>query len=129
MAVPRVVTLAALLATVPWAGAAAQSGVTGRWRIDIYDMAPAPVYGELVFADSAGILIGHAAFSNRNGPPVALTRVRTSEAGQLEFAIAGDGGAAFTGRSFDGTRRIRHRQPGRDAHAPSYPRKQLPSPR
>ena len=107
MASPRVVLLAAFLATVPWAGAAAQTGVTGRWRIDIYDISPAPVFGELVFTDSAGTLVGRAAFSNRNGPPVTLTRVRTTDAGLLEFAIPGEGGAAFSGRATDGARRIR----------------------
>ena len=107
MVAPRLVILAASLATVPWAGAAAQSGMTGRWRIDIYDMSPAPVYGELVFTDSAGTLVGRAAFSNRNGPPVTLARVRTTDAGLLEFAIPGDGGASFSGRTTDGARRIR----------------------
>ena len=107
MAPSRVVVLAAFLATVPWAGAAAQSGITGRWRIDIYDMAPAPVFGELLFTDSAGTLVGRAAFSNRNGPPVSLTQVRSSDAGLLEFAIPGEGGAAFSGRAFDGARRLR----------------------
>jgi len=107
VAAPRVAFLAALLATVPWAGAAAQAEIAGRWRIDIYDIAPAPVFGELVFADSAGTLVGRATFSNRNGPPVTLTRVRTNDAGLLEFAIPGDGGAAFSGRTMDGARRIR----------------------
>ena len=107
MILPRVAYLAALLVTFPWAGAAAQAEIAGRWRIDIYDIAPAPVFGELVFTDSAGILVGRATFSNRNGPPVTLTRVRTNDAGLLEFAIPGDGGAAFSGRTTDGARRIR----------------------
>lgn len=107
MALPRVVSLAALLATVPWAGAAAQAGMAGRWRIDIYDITPAPVFGELLFTDSAGTLVGRAAFSNRNGPPVSLVQVRSSDAGLLEFTVPGEGAAVFSGRTFDGARRIR----------------------
>lgn len=107
MASPRVVTLAALLATFLWSGATAQSSMAGRWRIDVYDITPAPVFGELVFTDSAGTLVGRAVFSNRNGPPVALTQVRASDAGLLEFAIAGDGGGSFSGRTFEGARRMR----------------------
>lgn len=104
---PRAIALAAALATLPWAGAAAQSGVAGRWRIDIYDLTPAPVYGELVLADSAGSLVGQAAVSNRNGPPVTLTHVRSAEPGLLEFVIPGEGGATFSGRIFEGARRLR----------------------
>ena len=103
----RVVALAATLGAVPWAGASGQSAMAGRWLIDVYDITPAPLYGELILADSSGVLVGRVALSSRNGPPVALSQVRVTDAGLLEFVIPGDGGASFSGRSADGTRRLR----------------------
>lgn len=86
---------------------AAQDGVVGRWRIDVYDITPAPLYGELIFTDSAGATVGRAEFSNRIGPPVALSQVRVSDAGLLQFVVPGDGGAVFSGRASEGPRRLR----------------------
>jgi hypothetical protein len=81
--------------------------MAGRWRIDVYDITPAPLYGDLVLADSSGALVGRVALSNRNGPPVALSQVRVTDAGLLEFVVPGEGGATFSGRAADGTRRLR----------------------
>ena len=95
------------LGALHFADVAAQEGVTGRWRIDVYDLTPTPLYGELIFTDSAGATRGRAEFSNRNGPPVALSQVLVSDAGLLQFVVPGDGGAAFSGRASDGARRLR----------------------
>lgn len=89
-----------------WTSAAAQS-VAGRWRIDVYDITPAPLYGELVLDDSSGVLVGRVALSNRSGPPVALSQVRVTDAGLFEFVVPGEGGASFTGRTTEGSRRLR----------------------
>jgi hypothetical protein len=89
------------------ADVAAQAGIAGRWRIDVYEITPAPLYGELMFADSAGALIGRAEFSNRNGPPVALSQILLSDAGLLQFVVPGEGGTLFRGRAPDASRRMR----------------------
>ena len=99
--------LAAALALFRCANVAAQEGVAGRWRIDVYDLTPTPLYGELIFADSAGATRGRAEFSNRSGPPVALSQVLVSDAGLLQFVVPGEGGAAFSGRASEGARRLR----------------------
>jgi hypothetical protein len=80
--------------------------MAGRWRIDVYDITPAPLYGELLLADSSGALVGRVALSNRNGPPVTLAQVRVTDAG-LAFVVPGEGGASFTGRMVEGSRRLR----------------------
>ena len=99
--------LAAALALFRCANVAAQEGIAGRWRIDVYEITPAPLYGELIFTDSAGTSSGRAEFSNRNGPPVALSQVLVSDAGLLQFVVPGEGGAAFSGRASEGARRMR----------------------
>ena len=103
---PGVTALVAALGLIRGVPAAAQDGVVGRWRIDVYDITPAPLYGVLIFTDSAGATRGRAEFSNRNGPPVALSQVRVGDAGLLEFVIPGEGGAVFSGRSVEGSRRL-----------------------
>lgn len=83
--------------------AAAQQGVTGRWRIDVTELSPAPVFGELVLADSAGLLVGRAALSSNNGPPVSLVHAVLDQAGVVSFTIPGPGGATFSGRLGEGS--------------------------
>lgn len=104
---PGVIALVLGLSTLSSARATAQSPVTGRWRIDVYDLTPAPLYGELVFTDSTGVLAGRAAFSNRSGPPVPLTQVLINDNGFLEFVVPGEGGAIFSARGSEGPRRMR----------------------
>ncbi len=103
---PRVLALVAGVSTVHGASLAAQGSIVGRWRIDVYDVTPAPLYGELIFTDSAGTTSGRADFSNHSGPPVALSQVR-SDAGLLQFVVPGEGGAVFSGRAMDGARHLR----------------------
>ena len=101
---PGVMALMAGLGLLRGIPAEAQEGIVGRWRIDVYDITPAPLYGELIFSDSAGATGGRAEFSNRSGPPVALSQVRVGDTGLLEFVVPGDGGAVFSGRAVDGFR-------------------------
>jgi hypothetical protein len=95
------------LAVFPCADMAAQQGIAGRWRIDVYDITPTPWYGELMFTDSAGAWRGRAVFSNWNGAPVALTHLLVDEAGRVEFVVAGEGGASFTGAMAGGPQQLR----------------------
>lgn len=104
---PGAMLLALALSLLSFADGAAQAGVAGRWRIDVYDITPAPLYGELVLSDSSGRLVGRAAFSNRNGPPVVLGQVLVNDAGLLEFVLPGEGGAIFRGLASEGPRRMR----------------------
>ena len=93
----------AILLLAGWpVAAAAQQGVTGRWRIDVTELSPASVFGELVLSDSAGLLIGRATLSSNNGPPVPLTRVELDQAGIVSFTVPGQGGGSFTGRLGEG---------------------------
>ena len=96
---PGVVALVIGLSVLGHSDVAAQGGIAGRWRIDVYDITPTPIFGELQLSDSAGTWRGRATFSNRSGSPIALTQVTVDAAGRLRFVVPGDGGAEFAGEA------------------------------
>ena len=96
---PGVVALVIGLGVFGYSDAAAQAGIAGRWRIDVYDVTPTPIFGELQFSDSAGTWRGRAVFSNRSGPPVTLAQVSVDAAGRLRFVVPGEGGRRVTGEA------------------------------
>jgi len=104
---PGVFALVVGLGVLGYTDAAAQQGIAGRWRIDVYDITPTPLFGELQFADSAGAWRGRALFSNRSGAPVVLKQVTIDDTGRLRFVVPGEGGAEFTGDEAAGSHQLR----------------------
>ena len=49
---PGVFALVAALGVFGHSEVAAQGSIAGRWRIDVYDITPTPIYGELRLSDS-----------------------------------------------------------------------------
>ncbi len=96
---PGIVALVIGFVVLGHSDVAAQAGIAGRWRIDVYDVTPTPIYGDLQLSDSVGTWRGRAVFSNRSGSPVALTQVAVDAAGRLRFVVPGEGGAEFTGEA------------------------------
>lgn len=103
---PGVLALVIGLGVFGHSSLAAQGGIAGRWRIDVYDITPTPIFGEVQLSDSAGSWRGRAVFSNRSGSPVTLTQVTVDAAGRLRFVVPGEGGADFSGEAA-GSRQLR----------------------
>lgn len=82
--------------------ASAQSrpgSMSGRWRVELSNLTPQPLAGELIVRDSGGALHGSLLLSNHQGPPVELDDLSITGDGRVAFTLPGEPPLAFTGRS------------------------------
>jgi len=89
-----------LFAAAGAASAQSRPGVQpGRWRVEVANLTPQPLAGELIVSDSAGSLRGSLLLSNHQGAPVELEDLSLTSDGQVSFILPGEPRLAFSGRS------------------------------
>ena len=72
--------------------------LSGRWRVEVANLSPQPLAGELILRDSAGALRGSLLLSNHQGGPVELDGLSAAADGRLVFTLPGEPRLTFTGR-------------------------------
>jgi len=93
--------LLSVLALLPAGKLPAQApGLAGRWRVEVSDLTPQPLTGELAVHDSAGRLAGTLLLSSHEGPPAPLRAVEQDSDGSFRFDVREAGTVlTFSGRA------------------------------
>lgn len=96
----RAASAAALLLALVTGRAAAQAtpaSLAGRWRVEVGNLTPQPLAGELLLGDSAGGPRATLLLSNHDGPPVPLEQLTATAEGRVSFVLPGEPRLTFTG--------------------------------